>query len=124
MRAALGVQAVLGHAQALDGPAGEEMLGNDGLCVFGVDIAVPDRIGVDDNHGTVLALVEASRLIDADAAGQPGFPDKLLQTRMKLALPIAGAGGARSVERADIVTDKDVPFKPGQSDFLLHQSKA
>lgn len=60
MRTAFGVQAVLGHAQALDGLAGDEMLGNDGLCVFGADVAVPDRIGVDHHHGTVLALVEAS----------------------------------------------------------------
>lgn len=60
MRAAFGVEAVLGHTQPLDGPAGDKMLGNDGLCVFGADVAVPDRIGVDHNHGAVLALVEAS----------------------------------------------------------------
>ncbi len=124
MRAAFGIQAILGHAQALDGAARNEMFGNDDLRVFGADIAVPDPIRVDHNHRTVLALVEASRLINADAAGQPGFPDELLQTRVKLALPIAGTGRTRSAERADVVTDKDVPFKPGQTDFPLHQSKA
>jgi hypothetical protein len=124
MRAAFGVQAAFGHAQALDGPAGDEVLGNDGLCILRMDIAVPDRIGIDHNHRAVLALIEASGLINADAAGQPGLPDEMLQTRVKLAFPIAGAGWAGSVERTNIVTDKDVPFKPGQTDFLLHQSKA
>ena len=124
MRAAFVVQAVLGHAQALDGPAGDEVLGNNGLRIFRVNIAVPDRIGVDHNHWTVLALIEASGLIDADAAGQPGFPDEMLQTRVQLAFPVAGAGRTGSVERANIVADKNVPFKPCQTDFLLHQIKA
>jgi len=124
MRAAFVIQAFLGHAQALDGPAGDEMFGNNGLCVFRLDIAVPDRIGVDHNHRAVLALIEASGLINADAAGQPGFPDEMLQTRVQLAFPVAGAGRTGSVERANIVADKDVPFKPCQTDFLLHQIKA
>ena len=112
------VEAGVGDAQALYGAAGDEMLGNDGVSVFRFDVAVPDGIGVDDNVGAMLALVEAAGFVDADLAAQAGLLGELLQTGVQLALAIGCAGAARSVSMADVVADKDMAFKGGQGDLL------
>lgn len=113
MRARFGVDALLGQAKSLDGTAGREMLGDDGFGIFGMDIAVPDRIRVDHNRRPVLALVEAPGLVDAHTAGEPRLFGQLLQAGMQLAFSIPGAGGARRLRRANIVADKDVALEPG-----------
>jgi hypothetical protein len=46
--AILGVDAGFRQAQALDGPAFDEVLLDDLLDVTDVDVAVPDGLGVDD----------------------------------------------------------------------------
>ena len=60
VRAVFGVEARVGEAEALDGTIVEEVFGNDLVDVAGVDVAVPDRFGIDDDDGAVLALVEAA----------------------------------------------------------------
>ena len=44
----------------------DEMLGDDLFDVAGSDVAVPDGLGIDDDYGTVLALVETAGVIGAD----------------------------------------------------------
>ncbi|HEV2136539.1 MAG TPA: hypothetical protein VGR47_20130 [Terracidiphilus sp.] len=119
MRAGFGIEAVFVDPQALDGTASDEVLGDDGFGVFGVDVAIPDGVRVDDDHGTVLALIETAGFVDAHATGKAGFLAQLLQARMQIAFSITGAGRARRVRGADVVADKDVTFKPGQSGILL-----
>ncbi len=74
--AGFGVEAGIGDTEALDGAAGDEVLRDDLIGVFGFDAAIPDGVGVDDDGGAVLTLVEASGLVDADAAGEAGFPSE------------------------------------------------
>jgi hypothetical protein len=64
--AALGVKAGVGEYETLDGTAVEEVLVDDLGHIFDVDEAVPDGVGIDDDNGTVLALVEAGELVGAD----------------------------------------------------------
>jgi hypothetical protein len=119
MRAGFGVETIFVDAQALDGTAAEEVLGDDGFGVFRMDVAVPDGVRVDDDHGAVLALIETTGFVDAHAAGKAGFPAQLLQARMQFAFSVAGAGRTWRVRRADVVADEDVAFKAGQSGILL-----
>lgn len=119
MRAGLAVDAFIGDAQTLDGTAMDQMLLHDLRGIFGLHIAVPDRIGVDHDGRTVLALVETERLIDADAGRQIGSFDLLLQLREQFALPVAGTGWARCAFGAGVVADENVVFKKGQKVDLL-----
>jgi hypothetical protein len=120
MRAGFAVEAVFVDAEALDGTTRDEVLGDDGLCVFRPDIAVPNRVRVHHDCRAVLALVETAGFIDAHAAGKAGFPAQLLQTGVQFAFAIAGAGRARRIGRANVVANEDVAFKPGQAGSLLH----
>jgi hypothetical protein len=109
--AGFGVQAGVSDAEALDGAAGDEVLGDDFIGVFGFDAAVPDGIGVDDDGGPVLALVKAARLVDADAASEAGFASELRKAGMEGALAVCSAGRSRRVSGTDVVTDEDVAFE-------------
>ena len=91
MGAALGVQAGVGDAQPLDRPSADQMLVHDRGGVFGLDIAVPDGLGIDDHRGPMLALIEASRLVDAHGCAQAGSFCQLLQLGVEFAFAIAGA---------------------------------
>lgn len=79
MRAVLGVEAGVGEAEALDGTVVEEVLDNDLFDVPGVDVAVPDGFGVDDDDGAVLALVEAAGLVGTDVMLEAGFLDGIFE---------------------------------------------
>jgi len=113
MRTRFGVNAVLAQAEALDGTTGDEMLGDDGLSVFRVDVAVPDGIRVDHHGGPVLALIETAGLVDAHPAGESRLLDQLLQAGVQIAFPIAGAGRAWRLRRANVVANEDVALEPG-----------
>ncbi len=119
MRTTLGVQAILGHAQALHGPAGDQMLGNNGFGILRPDVAVPNGFRINNHHGAVLALVEAAGFVDAHAAGKPGGFGEPLQAGVQIACAVARAGGPRRFRRASIVADKHVTLKAGQTAFLL-----
>ncbi len=70
MRTDGGVEAVVCDDEALDGAAADEVLADDIGDVFDFDLAIPDGFRVDDDGRAVLALVEASGLVDADAGGR------------------------------------------------------
>ena len=118
MRAGFGVDALFGQAQALDGTASDEMLFYNRRGVFGLDVAVPDSIGIHDNIRPMLALVEAKRFVDANASAESGVPGQLRKARVQFALPVFGAGGARGAIGTDIMTDEDVTFESGQARIL------
>ena len=118
VRAELGVEAFVGEAEALDGAAGDKVLVDDFGGVFRADVAVPDGFRVDDDGGTVFALVEAAGLVDADARGEAGGLGELLDGGVEFGLAVGVTGGARGVLRAGIGADKDVTFKRGQEGLL------
>jgi hypothetical protein len=111
--AGFGIQAGIDDTETLDGAAGDEVFGDDLIGVFRFDAAVPDGIGVDDDGGAVLALVEAAGLVDADAAGEAGFADELRKAGVERALAVGGAGGTGRIGGADVVADEDVAFEKG-----------
>jgi hypothetical protein len=118
VRADGGVEAVVRNEKALDGPAGNEVLADDFGHVFNFDSAVPDGFGVDDDGGAVLALLEASGLVDADAVDKTGGFCGIFEGGVELTLAVGGAGRARAARLADIGADEDVAFEFRQSGLL------
>ena len=115
MRAVFRVDAFLGDAQALDRPAMDQVLLDDLRCVFGLDSAVPDCFRINNHIWTVLALVEAERLVDAHAAGDACGLGQLLKLCVQLAFAIAGAGWTRRAFGTDIMADENVVLEKGQA---------
>jgi hypothetical protein len=109
--ASLCVQTGIGEAEAFDGAAVEEMFGDDLLDVFDVDEAVPDRLRVDDEHGTVLALVETGRLVGADGLFEAGVFNGVLEGGPELFAVLGTAAGAGGAFVALVVTDEEVMFE-------------
>src|SRR5476649_2882001 len=59
---------LLRQQQAFDNLALDEMAVDDFVDIGFVDIGVPRAFGIDDNDGTFLATVQATRFIDAHFA--------------------------------------------------------
>jgi hypothetical protein len=75
----LRVEAFVGQTKAFDWLAADDVRIDDFVDVGFGDEAIPDGLRIDDKVGTVLALVEASGLIGADAAFQSAFAELLLE---------------------------------------------
>jgi hypothetical protein len=115
MGADFGVDAFVGNAQALDGTAVDQVLLDDFGRIFGLDATVPDRFGINDYSGAVLALVEAERFVDAHAIGETGGLGQLLKLSVQLAFTVGGAGWAGRAFGTDIMADEDVVRVKGQA---------
>ncbi len=118
MRAALCIQTGVGDTQPFNGPAAYEMLADDFGCIFRFDVAVPDSFWVNDDCGSMLALVKTARLVDAHAGAEACGLGQLLQLRVELALAVGGAGGTGRALGTHIGADKDMMFKCGQTNNL------
>jgi hypothetical protein len=121
--AGFGVQAGIGNAQPLNRAAGDQVLSDDFVGVLGFHPAIPDSIGVHDYGGSVLALVKAAGLVDADAAGEASFAGELREARMEGALAVSSAGRTRRVGRADVMTDEDVAFEKGHGTRIADEKR-
>jgi hypothetical protein len=119
VRAILGVDAGFGKAQALDGAALDEVLMDDLVDVAGVDVAVPDGLGVDDDDGTVLTLVEAAGLIGADLVLEAGVLDCVLEGRLELFGSLRKTAGAGGGFIALVGADEYVAFKERHLRWIL-----
>jgi hypothetical protein len=115
VRAVFGVEARVGEAEALDGTIVEEVFGNDLVDVAGVDVAVPDRFGIDDDDGAVLALVEAAGFVRADVVLEAGFLDGVLESCFKLFASLGKATGTGGGFVALVGADEDVVVEFWQS---------
>jgi hypothetical protein len=73
--------------------------------------AVPDGFGIDDEDGTVFALVEAAGLIDADAVLEAGGFDGVLEGATEFLAVFVAAAGAGGGFVALVEADKEVVFK-------------
>ena len=60
----------------------DEVLPNDLLNVAGVNVAVPDGFGIDNDHRAMLALVQATGLIGADPVLESGLFYGVLERRL------------------------------------------
>ena len=107
----VGIDAGVGEAEALDGAAVEEVLLNDLFGVAGLGETVPDGFGVDDEDGAVLALVEATGFIDADAVLEAGGLDGILEGAAEFLAVFVAAAGAGGGIVALVEANKEVMFK-------------
>jgi hypothetical protein len=82
MRAAFRVQTLVGDAEPLDWTPEDEVFPHDLFRVFELHMTVPDGVGVHNNRGSVLALVQASGLVNPHLRTQTGFARKMLQPRV------------------------------------------
>jgi hypothetical protein len=107
----VGIDAGVGKAEALDGAAVEEVLLNDLFGVAGVGETVPDCFGVDDEDGAVLALVEATGFVNADAVLEAGGLDGILESAAEFLAVFVAAAGAGGGIVALVEADEEVVFK-------------
>lgn len=108
MRAVLGVEAGVGQLQALDGTTVEDVFIDDLIDVFKLDEAVPDRLGIDGNDGTVFALVEASGLVGTDMMLEARLFEGVLEGVFELFAALGPAAWAWSGLVTLVGTDEDV----------------
>jgi len=111
MRTALGIQALARHPKPLNRPTANQVFLHNCDRIFGLHAAVPNRLWIDYDHWTMLALIQAPGLVDPHRRPQPGGPCQLLQLRVQLALSIRGARPPRSVRRPCVVTNKNMALK-------------
>jgi len=102
------VQALIGNAEPLHGVASDKVLADNLVGVGRGHVAVPDSLGIDHDHRSMLALVKASGLVDADFCSQASFFGELLEPGMDLALALRGAGAAGSASGTLVGTHKDM----------------
>ena len=111
VRTILGIEAGVGQAEAFYRTAVEEVLGDDFLDVFDVDEAVPDGLGVDHDDGTVLALIEAARLVGSDMVLETGVLDGVLEGGFEFFTAIRKAAWTRGAFIALVGANEDVVVK-------------
>ncbi len=87
------------------------MFSDDLLDVFEVDEAVPDCLRIDDDDGTVLALVEAAGLVGADMVLEAGFFNGVFEGGFEFFAATGKATGAGGAFVAFIGADEDVAVK-------------
>lgn len=114
VRAALRIDAGIGHSQTFDGLAAHQMLSHNLLGVFRLHAAVPHSFGIHHDRGSVLALVQATGLVDAHKACKSRGLCRLLQCDMHFIASAVCARGARRTIRTGICTDKDMMFEDWQ----------
>ena len=117
MRAALGVQALVGQAQPLNGATGEQVFVHNRRCVSGLDVAVSNCFGVDHHHWPVLALVQTAGFVDTYAVAKTSCVDSFLQFSVQGAGSVASAGGTRCALGSRVAADKDVVIECGQGAY-------
>jgi hypothetical protein len=119
VRAMLGVDAGFGEAQALDGTAVNEVLLYNLVDVARVNFAVPDGLGVDDDDGTVLALVEAAGLIGADSVFEACVLDRVFEGGLELLGSLRETAGPGGGFVALVGADEDMVLKKRHLRWIL-----
>jgi hypothetical protein len=112
--ASLCVQTSIWQAKALDRPSVDEVFLNDLVDVLQLNKAVPDGFGIDDNGGTVLALVQAPSLVGTNLVLQPGLLQCVLEGGFELLSAPGATAWAGGAFVALVGADKDVVVELGQ----------
>jgi hypothetical protein len=108
MRATLCIQTRIGQPQPFDGPPAQEMFLDNLLHIPHVNEAIPDRIRIHHNNRSMLALVQASKLIGPDFTLQASLLDGILEGRFELFASPIGAARARSALFPFVDANKDM----------------
>jgi hypothetical protein len=107
----IGVEAGVGEAEALDWAAMEDVFADNLVYVLEFDEAVPDGLGVNDDGGAVLALVEAAGLVGSDGVFETGGFEGVFEGVFEFLAAAGAATGARGGVVALVGADKDVVFE-------------
>src|SRR5271166_3452990 len=73
------VQAAFGNQEIIEDFSSQDRFGDDPGYVFGGDPAIPDSLGIDHDGRSVLALVEAARMIGPGQGPESGLPELELE---------------------------------------------
>jgi hypothetical protein len=109
--AGFGIQAGVGQAKALHGVSANDV-GIDNLVDirFG-DMAIPDGLGINDDGGSVLTLIETSGLVGAHSSLQPALGEFLLEELLQFGFGRRIATSTGIAGRALVSADEDVLFE-------------
>jgi hypothetical protein len=119
MRAGIGVNAGFRQPKTANRTAVNQMLLDDLIDVAGADVAVPDRLGIDDNNGSVLALIEAAGLVGADFVLQAGILDGVFEGGLEVFGAVGKAAGPGGRFIPFVVADEEVVFKERHLIWIL-----
>jgi hypothetical protein len=114
----IGIDAAFRQAQAFDRATLNEVLFYDFFGVLGVSETIPDRFGVDHQDGSVLALVQAAGLVDANAMLEAGFFDGVFECAAELLAVFVGAAWPGGGFVAFVEADEDVMFEVWHGDWM------
>ena len=114
MRTTLCIQALLGQPQPFHRPSLHQVLRHNLRGVPRLHIPIPDPFRINHHRWSMLALVQASRLVDPHLRPQTRGLGKLIQLRVQFALPVRTARRPRRTLRPHIMTNKHVALKPRQ----------
>jgi len=117
MLASFRVQATIGQSQTLDRLSADNVRLDDFVDVGFGDVAVPDGIRVNHDVGAVLALIETSGLIGADATFQSASSELLFEELLQARFGSGVAASARMACGALVSTNKNVAFEFGHCVF-------
>jgi hypothetical protein len=107
----LGVEAGSRQAKPLHGAAMEKVLFDNLVHIFQLDEAVPDRLGIDDDHGAMLALVEAAGLVGANQVLEAGILYSVLEGGFELFAALGKATRAGCVPVALVGANEEMVLK-------------
>ncbi len=121
MWAMLRIEAGSGKAEPLDRTAMQKVLVDDLIHIFELDKPIPDRLGIDDDNGAMLALVEAARLIGANEVLEACILNSVLEGRFELFAALGQAAWAGRVLVTLVGTNEEMvlKFRHGRPFFAL-----
>ena len=119
MLAGVRIEAGLGQTQALEGPAFDDMRLDD-FCNVGLgNVAIPDRIGIDDDVRSVLALIETPGLVSAHSPFQTSFGKLLFEKFLQPRFGFGIAASSGMTDRTLVSANKNVPFEFCHQTFAI-----
>ncbi len=124
MRTGERVQAGIRNPEPRDRTAFHKVGLNDLFNVGFADSAVPDCLRIDDNHRAVLALIQASGLVDADHGRELSLGNLALKEAQQRSFFCRIAGGARVARLARVGADEDVKIKARHGFILASRDRA
>src|SRR4029453_4162680 len=101
--------------EALDGPAAQDVAVDDLGDVGNLHVPIPHRLGVDDDVGAVLALVEAAGGVRAHRRLEVPAGDLVLEALAEGCRAVGVAASARMAGVARVGADEDVVLEGGQA---------
>ncbi len=119
--AMLRIEAGSRKAEPLHGAAMQKVFGDDLIHIFELDEAIPDGLGIDDDNGAMLALVEAARLVGTNKVLEAGVLNSVLEGGFELfaALGQAAWTGGVLVTLVGANEEMMLKFRHGRPFFLF-----